>query len=100
MRSSWQSGRGTIAPVKTGRSESIIKVIPTLGGTKFNVVAEMPYAQFVEFGSLHETYFIAPNPFMRRALADARREFPALLAAAKVVRPDEGGGHLGTTFTV
>jgi len=86
------------APVDTGHLKANIVVIATQGGTLYRVVSMATYSRFVEWGSMHGGTFIPPNPFMRRALADARKEFPALLAAARVSAPGETT-HLGTTFT-
>ena len=84
------------APVRTGRLAASIEVRSSMGGAAWHVVATAPYARFVEYGSMHGNTFIGPNPFMRRALSDGRREFPQLLKQALVTA--KSGQHLGTSF--
>lgn len=83
-------------PVDTGELVGSGKVESSMGGKVWNVVFTAPHARAVEFGSMHGNTFIAPQPFLRRAMADGRREFPRILKQAMVTARD--GEHLGTTF--
>src|SRR5437879_6580080 len=58
------------APVETGRLRDSIHTEEKLepDGIAVDVVAGVDYAPFVEFGTSHNS----PDPFMRRALAEAR----------------------------
>lgn len=83
-------------PVDTGELRASIQVISSMNGTIWHVLATAHYARFVEYGSMHGNTFIPPNPFMRRAMADGRHEFPRILKEAMVTaRP---GQHLGASF--
>jgi len=86
--------------VDTGELLRSIRVIETMGGTRFHVVATAKHARFVEFGSMHGGTWIAPNPFLRKALADAKREFPSIMQAARLRAPGESGppAHLGVSL--
>lgn len=86
------------APEDTGDLKRSIKAIPSLGGKIWNVVAEVDYAPYVEYGSLHGDVWIKPNPFMRRAVADARVVYPAILKGAYVTALRSEGKSLGITF--
>jgi HK97 gp10 family phage protein len=55
------------APVLSGRLRASIKVVPTDDPLGFRVVADVPYASFVEFGTSRQP----ANPFLRRALAES-----------------------------
>jgi HK97 gp10 family phage protein len=55
------------APVLSGRLKASIEVRPTDNPLDFRVVADVPYASFVEFGSSGRP----ANPFLRRALAES-----------------------------
>jgi hypothetical protein len=89
-----------LAPVKTGRLKRSIRSIPTLGGRQWNVIVEVPYAFWVEYGFIHykSGKWIPPNPFFRRAMDDARRVYPGLLKKAVVTKIGNDSKHLGTTF--
>jgi hypothetical protein len=69
---------------------------------RWSVVATVFYAKHVEYGTTHHgprgSYFIPPNPFMRRAFADGRNVYPGLLKSAMVTALK--GQHLGGTFDV
>lgn len=89
------------APVDTGFLKSEIVVIAPSGSTKSHVLARADYSQFVEFGHLAGgVAWVAPNPFMRRALADTAQAFPEIAKGVKVLRPggDAGGENLGASF--
>ena len=87
-------------PVDTGFLKSSITVISPSGSQSSHVVATADYAQFVEFGHVAgASTWVAPNPFMRRALDDTARAFPEIAKGARVTRPDGGGSSLGATFT-
>lgn len=83
-------------PVDTGELLASIKVVSSMNGTVWHVVATARHARPVEFGSLHGNRWIAPNPFMRRALADGRAEFPEILKSVMVGAGE--GRHLGATI--
>ena len=83
-------------PVDTGELKASIVVMSSMNGTVWHVVATAKHARWVEYGSMHGNTFIAPNPFMRRAMADGRREFPRLLKEAYVTARE--GQFLGATF--
>lgn len=89
-------------PVDSGDLRRSIKVIPTRGGTRWSVVATMKYAIHVEFGTTHHgpngSYFIAPQPFMRKAFADGRKQFPTILRDA-YVKAKRGDLTVGGSFT-
>ena len=84
------------APVRTGELRNSIVVTSSMGGAVWHVVATAPHARFVEYGTMHGNTFIGPNPFMRRAFSDGRREFPRILKAAMVTARQ--GQHLGGSF--
>jgi hypothetical protein len=84
------------APIDTGELRASISVLSSQGGSLWHVVATAKHARWVEYGSMHGNTFISPNPFMRRAMADGRREFPRLLKEAMVTARQ--GQHLGATF--
>jgi HK97 gp10 family phage protein len=99
MAAQYVAGRARVyCPVDTGRLRASIDVDGTQAGAKWNVVVPAYYAKYVEFGTLHGNYWIAPNPFFRRALADGRKEFPRILGGALATA--FRGQHLGTTFDV
>lgn len=90
-------------PVDSGDLRRSIKVIPTQSRMRWNVVATMPYAIHVEFGTTHHgpggSYFIPPNPFMRRAFADGRKMYPTILKDAFALG-NKQTGTVGGTFHV
>lgn len=101
MAAQYVAGRARVyCPVDTGKLRASIDVESTQGGARWNVVVTARHAKPVEFGSTHHTagssYFIPPNPFFRRAMADGRREFPLILG--KAMATSFRGQHLGTTF--
>lgn len=73
-------------PVDSGELKASIRVVSVAGegGAVWHVVATAEHARAVEFGSMRGDTFIPPDPFLRRALADGRREFPAILKEALV----------------
>ncbi|MEJ7638280.1 MAG: HK97 gp10 family phage protein [Singulisphaera sp.] len=71
-------------PVDSGELKASIQVISGGDGAVWQVVATAEHAGAVEFGSMRGDTFIPPDPFLRRALADGRREFPAILKEALV----------------
>lgn len=87
-------------PVDSGDLKRSIRVPRDEAGDVWMVVATMPYAGHVEYGTEHHTgnvsYIIPPNPFMRRAMADGRREFPRILKEAMVT--NRRGEALGATI--
>jgi hypothetical protein len=89
------------APVDTGMLLRSIEVQTSSIGTSFHVIATAPYAQWVEFGHMAGSTFVAPNPFMRMALADTVREWPNFVRSVRIDRPGGAAdvGHLGATFT-
>lgn len=86
-------------PVDTGFLRESIVVMATMSGTRYSVIATANYARYVEFGHMAGGTWVPPNPFMRRALADARRQFPAILKDVRLRAPGDSGTHLGTSFT-
>lgn len=93
-------------PVDTGRLHNSIIVQASMGGAKVNVMATAvsdsgaPYPVYVEFGHMAGSTFVAPNPFMRKALADTARAWPDICKGVRIVSPfgGSGAGHLGATF--
>lgn len=86
-------------PVDTGELRSSIGVLTSLGGGDgelvYKVVATARHAAPVEYG--HYTargLFVAPNPFMRQALADTVTAFPSIAARYRL---DSGGRSLGSS---
>lgn len=73
----WTAERArALCPVDTGHLRSTIQVVEDPGGGGWLVVAAAEYAAAVEFGYMTSTgRVVAPNPFLRRALADARGHF-------------------------
>lgn len=94
------------APVDTGRLHNSIIVQTSMGGSRINVMATAvsddgaPYPVYVEFGHMAGSTFVAPNPFMRKALADTARAFPDICRGIRIQGPfgGSGVGHLGSTF--
>lgn len=88
-------------PVDSGDLKRSIKAIPSQARMRWRVVAMMPYAIHVEYGTTHHTsggsYFIPPNPFMRRAFADGRKKFPSILKDA-LVKGNKVTGSVGGSF--
>lgn len=90
------------APVDTGFLVSQIQVIASSGSSDVHVISGASYSEFVEFGFHHIAgIWIPPNPFMRKALADAAAEFPNIARGVRVDRPGgaRDAAHLGATFT-
>lgn len=83
-------------PVESGELSASIRVVSGEDGSVWHVIATAEHARAVEFGSMRGDTFIPPNPFLRRALADGRREFPAILKEV-MVTADEGN-HLGAAI--
>lgn len=92
------------APVDTGHLAYNIHVQELGSGLGFRVVSTAFYSPYVEFGHLSTGgTWVAPNPFLRRALADTVDEWPQLAgqqrldsASGSTHNPE---GFLGTTFT-
>lgn len=89
------------APEDTGDLKRSIKVVPTMAGARWHVVADIPYAGYVEYGTLHGNTWIAPRPFMRRALADGKRMYPEIMKNAMATTPHqlEMGMKMGISFS-
>lgn len=87
------------APEDTGELKESIKAIPTLGGKHWNVVATADHAPPVEYGSLHGSTWIAPVPFLRRSVAEARIVYPDILKGALVTALRSEGKSLGISFS-
>jgi HK97 gp10 family phage protein len=87
-------------PVDTGFLHNSIIVYVKPGGG-YQVIATAPYAKFVEFGHLNGSAYVAPNPFMRKALADTAMAFPSILATAAVTSLGgmHGSGAIGTNIS-
>ncbi len=83
-------------PVDSGELKASIRVVDGDRGAVWHVVATAEHARAVEFGSMRGDIFIPPDPFLRRAMADGRREFPAILRAA--VGTADVKLHLGVTI--
>jgi HK97 gp10 family phage protein len=90
------------APVDTEELRKSIKVVPSMGRRVWNVVVLVPYAGYVEYGSLHGDVWIPPNPFFRKAMTDGKRRFPEILRNSMTTTPYqlENGMKLGTTIRV
>lgn len=87
-------------PMDTGALKTSIQIVNASGSTKVHVVATEHYAQFVEFGHIAGAgTWVAPNPFMRKALSDTAKAFPEIVRGVRVTRPDGEGSSLGATFT-
>jgi hypothetical protein len=73
-----------------------------MGRRVWNVVVLVPYAGYVEYGSLHGDVWIPPNPFFRKAMTDGKRRFPEILRNSMTTTPYqlENGMKLGTTIRV
>jgi hypothetical protein len=92
-----------LAPVDTGLLKSSIFLVSVGKELRMRVVAEAPYAQWVEFGHLAGgVTWVAPNPFMRTALADTAKAFPGIVKDQKLGRPggDSGALDLNVSFSV
>lgn len=92
----------TYAPVDTGDLFRSIHIVVDTATDTTSVLASMPYAQWVEFGHIAgNSTWVAPNPFMRNALADTARAFPEIAGSHWLGRPggDSGSTDLGITFT-
>lgn len=91
------------APVDTGFMSFRIQVIEVGAGNDigYRVVSPAAYSRYVEFGHMAGSgTWVAPNPFMRRALADAQAEWPAIVGRNRVgAGGNQGHDFLGTTFT-
>jgi HK97 gp10 family phage protein len=86
-------------PVDTGFLKASIRLVVTMGGARVSVIAEAPYAIYVEFGSLHGGTWIAPRPFMRNAYFDTARQYPEIAKRVMQSSPLGGSGkHLGFTI--
>jgi hypothetical protein len=94
------------APVDTSALLKSIVVQPSMNGMVWNVLVLVPYAGYVEYGTLHHgargDYWIPPNPFFRRAMADGRKRFPDILRESMVTTPYQlsQGMKLGATIRV
>jgi hypothetical protein len=89
-------------PVDTGDLKASIKAVPSMNRRVWNVLATIPYAGYVEYGTLHGDVWIPPNPFFRRAMSDGRKRFPEILRESMVTTPHQlsQGMKLGTTIRV
>lgn len=67
----------TQAPVDTGELKASIIVQEDRAAKVFRVIADTPYAVYVEYGFVHwiSGMFIGPNPFFRRAIEIVRNRF-------------------------
>lgn len=90
------------APVDTEALRKSITVIPSMNGRVWNVMVLVPYAGYVEYGTLHGNVWIPPNPFFRKAMADGKKMFPTILRDSITTTPYqlEQGVKLGTTIRV
>jgi HK97 gp10 family phage protein len=94
------------APVDTEELRKSIIVVPSMNRMVWNVLVGVPYAGYVEYGTLHEypggTLWIPPNPFFRKAMADGRKRFPEILRQSMMTTPHQlaQGMKLGTTVRV
>jgi HK97 gp10 family phage protein len=90
------------APVDTGDLLKSIKVQPSMGGMVWNVLVLVPYAGYVEYGTLHGDVWIPPNPFFRKAMDDGKKRFPDILRESMTTTPYQltQGMKLGTTIRV
>lgn len=90
-------------PVDTGDLFRSITIVAASGSDTAHVIATMSYAQWVEFGHIAgSSTWVAPNPFMRRALADTAKAFPDTMKDIKMRRPggESGAENMGITFSV
>lgn len=94
------------APVDTEELRKSIVVVPSMNGMVWNVKVMVPYAGYVEYGSLHHypsgDVWIPPNPFFRKAMSDGRKRFPEILRESMATTPHQlsKGMKLGTTIRV
>ena len=92
------------APVDTGLLHSSIQYELSLVGSAqsfgYTVFATAPYAAYVEFGHMAGAgTWVAPNPFLRNALADTRTAFPQIARSVEFGSGQgPGPGHLGVSF--
>jgi hypothetical protein len=88
------------APVDTGHLQAEIQVVAPSGSKSAHVIAGADYSQWVEFGHLAGgVAWVAPNPFMRRALADTAKAFPDIAKGVRLARPGVSDvPNLGATF--
>lgn len=90
------------APEDSGDLIRSISVVPTMNGRVWNVIVGVPYAGYVEYGTLHGDVWIPPNPFFRKAMADGRKKYREILKESMVTTPYQlaQGMKLGTTIRV
>ncbi len=91
-----------LAPVDTGELRMSIHMVSLGKEGRIQVVATAPYAQWVEFGHLAGgVTWVAPNPFLRTALADTAKAFPDIVKDRKLVRPGgaSGASDLNVSFS-
>ena len=66
-----------LAPTRSGRLRASIQVEPAADAVQVDVIADAPYAAFVEFGTLRRP----ARPFLAPALQFARRRLDLLARA-------------------
>ena len=86
-------------PVDTGALVASIQIIDTKAGQKIHVVATEYYAPWVEFGHMNGSTWVAPQPFMRTALADTVSAFGQIAKGVTLQSPLGGAAqNLGASF--
>jgi hypothetical protein len=79
-------------PVDTGDLQLSLTMIPDPDGMSWRIVATMYYASYVEFGHMSRGGWVAPNPFLRRAIREAQAAYPDLMWGSVVIGV---GGSVG-----
>lgn len=89
------------APVDTGFLQNSVAVAYGLAASlpytyTYSVVATADYAVWVQIGHLTPSgFWVAPNPFMTRAVEDTARAFPQIAKSSmRISNPLGGAAHL------
>ena len=104
------------APVDTEDLRKSIKVLPGPGPMAWRVFVGVDYADPVHSGHIAGSTWVPPNPFLWRAIADAKAAWPRLVqeggirsgfareagfdAQGKLISVSRGQGDLTATFQV
>jgi hypothetical protein len=95
----YMAGRARFhAPKDTHALEKSIRVVPA--GATFTVYVGVDYALPVHFGHLAGSTWVAPNPFLWRAVYDTQKRWPAIVREVAVTSSfgTSGVGDLSATF--
>lgn len=86
------------APVDSGDLRESIAVVPS--GSTFTVYVGVDYAFFVHFGHLAGSTWVAPDPFLWRAIWDTQKRWPAIVRESSVTSSlaSSGVGDLTASF--